>query len=432
MLSNSLADAVLMTSMIISLTSYVVVSRREGSYINILTPAFLTAIPAYYLLPLFASHFFGNDASPFAFTYVYATLAAESVAFAYAYLHRLRTMIRLPLRYSYSNFFSLSLILLGIAILMYVPVLLEFPEYILDPRRIYELTRVGFGFSYYVSSTLAYVSVVLILFSGCSRWIRWGVVLVSATLLSLHGSKGQILSLFLLLALFEIYVNGRKVRLLTSLIVLGSMSLLVLMLFVASMVIERDPLEAIRTISEYSDYTRNAMLVIDSHFPLQYGRLTMEGHLYGRIPRALMPGKPTNFGALYLDDQFFPQSLDAEAGSPDFGIGLQYADFGFLAIAYLACFAVVRGWLARMFIARLNGTQHPSDFFMVAFLANVPLFPVGGVGWLLPEALLVAIFLRFASKVGSDEVYRDQVWIRARSAAPGGEAMIDGSEVPFA
>jgi hypothetical protein len=421
-----------MISLIISLTAYVFVSRREGSYLNILTPAFLTTVPAYYLLPLFATHFFGTDATPYAYTYVYATLAAENVAFTYAYLRPTRRMIRLPLRYSYCNFVSLSLISLGIAILMYVPILLEFPEYILDPRQIYEHTRVGFGFSYYVSSTLAYLSVILIQFSGSSRWLRWGVVLVSAGLLSLHGSKGQVLSLFLLLALFEIYVNGRKVRLLTSLIVAGSLSLLVLLLFIASMVIERDPLEAVRTISEYSDYTRNAMLVIDSQFPLQYGRLTIEGHVYGRIPRLLMPDKPTNFGALYLDDQFFPESLDAEAGSPDFGIGVQYADFGFLAIVYLACFAMLRGWLARIFIRRLRGTQHPADFFMVAFLANVSLFPVGGVGWLLPEAFLVAVSIRFVSRIGSDAVYRDQVRIRTRSVALGRTATIDGAEAPFA
>ena len=432
MLSNILADTILTTSLVISLAVYVVVSRREGTYLNILTPAFLTAIPANYLFPLFTTHFFGNDASPYAYSYVYATMAVENAAFAYAYLRSSRKTIRLPFRYSYSNFTSGSLIFLGIAILVYVPILLEFPEYILDPRQIYEHTRVGFGIGYYVSSTLAYLSVILVLFGGCSRWLRWGVVLVSASLLLLHGSKGQVLSLCLLLALFEVYVNRRKVRLLTSLIVAGSLSVLVLLLFVASMVIEKDPLEAIRTISEYSDYTRNAMLVIDSHFPLQYGRLTMEGHVYGRIPRFLMPDKPTNFGALYLDDQFFPDSLDAEAGSPDFGIGVQYADFGFLAIAYLAGFAMIRGWLARIFVRRLRGTQHPADFFMVAFLANVSLFPVGGVGWLLPEAFLAAIFIRFVSRIGSDAVYRDQVMIRTRSIALGGTTTIDGAEAPFA
>ena len=403
--------------------TYVLVSRHEGSYLNILTPAFLISIPAYYLLPLASTHLFGNDASPYAYTYVYATLATENIAFAYGYLRSRRNLVRLPCHFSYSNFGPLSLVFLAIALLMFAPIVLEFREYIFDPRQIYEHTRVGFGFTFYVSSTLAYLSVILIEFSGYSRWVRWGVILLCTALLSLHGSKGQVLSLFLLLALFEVYVHGRRVRLAAALAVCGALSLLVLFLFIASMAIEKNPLEALETISQYSDYTRNAMLVIDSDFPLQYGRLTLEGHVYGRIPRVLMPEKPTNFGALYLDDQFFAESLDAEKGSPDFGIGLQYADFGIFAIVYLAIFGAIRGWLARTFVRRLHGSQHPADFFVVAFLANISLFPVGAVGWLLPEAFLVAFFLRFASRIGSEEVYRDRIRISERVSSSGAAPM---------
>lgn len=432
MISISIADTVLLISLAISAGTYVWVSRREGSYLNILTPAFLMAIPAHYLLPLFTTHFFGNDATPYSYTYVYATLAVENVAFAVAYLGSTRNLLRLPFRFSYSNFGALSVAFLAIAILMYVPILLEFPEYILDPRQIYEHTRVGFGVNYYVSSTLAYLSLILILFSEYSRSIRWAVVLVATALLSLHGSKGQVLSVFLILALYQIYVRARKVRLLSSLIVAGCLSVLVLLLFVATMAIDRDPFEAIRTISEYSDYTRNAMLVIDSHFPLQFGRLTMESHVYGRIPRFLLPDKPTNFGALYLDDQFFGESLDEEKGAPDFGIGVQYADFGALAIVYLAVFAVFRGWLARTFVRRLQGSQHPADFFMVAFLANISLFPVGAVGWLLPEAFLVAFFLRFASQVGAETLYSEQIRMRRAAVSRGGSSTHGGLETPLA
>lgn len=419
-----------MLSLMASAGAYVLLSRREGSYLNILTPAFLIGIPAYYLLPLVSTHLFGNDASPYAYAYVYATLATENVSFAYAYVRSPRNLVSLPFRFSYSNFGSLSLVFLAIALLMFAPIVLEFREYILDPRQIYEHTRVGFGFTYYVSSTLAYLSVILIQFSGYSRWVRWGVVTLCTAVLSLHGSKGQVLSLFLLLALFEVYVHGRRVRLATALIVCGSLSLLVLLLFVATMAIEKNPMEAVETISEYSDYTRNAMLVIDSSFPLQYGRLTLEANIYGRIPRVLMPDKPTNFGALYLDDQFFSESLDAEKGAPDFGIGLQYADFGILAIVYLAIFEAIRGWLARIFVRRLQGSQHPADFFMLAFLANVSLFPVGAVGWLLPEAFLVVFFLRFASRIGSKTIYRDRIKF-SRPASVSGHAPINGLGVPF-
>jgi hypothetical protein len=101
--------------------------------------------------------------------------------------------------------------------------------------------------------------------------------------------------------------------------------------------------------------------------------------------------------------------VDADAGAPDFGIGVQYADFGALAIVYLAIFAMLRGWLARIFVDRLRKSRHPADFFLVAFFAEISLFPVGGVGWLLPEALVVAAFLCFVSRVGADNVYRERI-----------------------
>jgi hypothetical protein len=117
---------------------------------------------------------------------------------------------------------------------------------------------------------------------------------------------------------------------------------------------------------------------------------------------------------LYLDEEFYPQAVDLDAGVPDFGIGVQYADFGGFAIVYLAAFAMVRGWLARVFVHRLRFSRHPADFVLVAFLAEISLFPVGGAGWLLPEALIVAVFLRFASCLGADKVYRERVVLKRR------------------
>lgn len=409
MISSWLADTVLIASLIVSLCAYVMVSKREGSYINIMTPWFISNIPAYYLLPLFFTHVFGTGASPYAYVYVYATLAVQNVAFAYAYTRPTRRLIRLPFRYSYGNFDRLSFAFLVLALLMYAPVLLQFPEYLLDPRQIYIRTRTGFGVNFYISSTFAYLAVILIQFSGRSRWIKGFVIVVAAAVLSLHGSKGQMLSLILLLALFEVYVRRRRLKLVPSLFVGVGLTLFLFLLFAATMTLGDSPTEALESISQYSDYTRNAMLLIDSHFPLQYGRLTMEAQIIGRIPRVLMPNKPRNFGGLYLDDVFYPEAMDADAGPPDFGVGVQYADFGALAIVYLAVFAMLRGWLAQVFIRRLTYSRHPADFFLVAFLAEIGLFPVGAVGWLLPEALTVAVFLRFASCFGAGKVYRERI-----------------------
>jgi len=407
MISPWLANVVVIASLLVSVWAYVLISKREGSYINILTPAFIVSVPAYYLLPLVYANWFGTGASPYAYVYVYATLAVESVVFAYFYTRRRTGVLRLPFAYAHNNFGWLGFAFLALAVLLYAPVLLQFSDYVLDPRKIYEQTRTGFGVNFYISSSLAYLAVILILFSKRSSASKAGVVVVSALILSLHGSKGQVLSLLFLFIIFETYVKGRRLKWVSAVIVFAGLAAVGVGLFAATMVLD-GPLGAVESISQYSDYTRNAMLVIDSNIPRQHGRLTLESNIVSLIPRVLMPSKPKNFGPMYLDEQFYPEALDEDAGSPAFGIGLQYADFGALAIAYLALFAGFRGWLAHIFVKRLKLTRHPGDFIVVAFLADISLFPIGA-GWLLPETIIVAILIRYASCLGADPVYRERI-----------------------
>ncbi len=426
MISVDSANAVLLASLAISVGAYIFVSRREGSYLNILTPAFVVNVPALFLLPLAFNSLFGTDASTFAYMYVYATVAAENSIFAYVYTRPRTKPIRLPFAYSYNNFRKLSLFCLAGAAALYLPVLLKFREYILDPRRIYEQTRTGFGASFFLSSTLAYLAVILILFEKTSRSKKAFVVLVAAILLSLHGSKGHVVQLVFLILIFEVYVRKHKLTLLPSVMVCAGMALVLLGLFAATTTFET-PADTLQNLTEYSDYTRNAMLVIDSHFPLQYGRLTWESNILSLVPRSLVPSKPKDFGPFYLDAEFYPQAMDEDKGAPAFGVGLQYADFGVFAIVYLGLFAVLRGWLARVCVDRLHRTQHPADFLLVAFLADITLFPIG-TGWLFPETLAIAMLLRFASRFGAKKICREH--IRYKRVALSGHELnpIDGLE----
>ena len=401
MISIASANLVMVSSLLVAVLAYVRLSRMEGSYINILFPSLIISIPAYYVLPWVYTLFFGVDASRYAFLYVYATLAVESVAFVYGYSRAREKVVRLPFRFSYRNFAVLAWICLSLAASTYIPLLLQFGENLLDPRAIYAQTRTGFGQQFFVSSTLAYLAIIFILFTKRSLFTKISVVTLATVLLMLHGSKGQVLNAILLLALFHVYVRGRKVGWKRALIAGAAVAVIVLLLFAATMSLGEGARDALEAISEYSDYTRNAMLVIDEHFPIQYGRLTLEANIIGIVPRALMPSKPKNFGAFRLAEQYYPAAFDVDAGAPAFGVGLQYADFGALAIVYLALFAMLRGWLARVFVNRLRLMRHPADFFMVAFLAEVSVFPVGGTGWLLPEALLAAVLIRYASAIGA-------------------------------
>ena len=401
MISPAVASGIVIGSLLISLAAYIWFSGREGTYINILTPLFILQVPACFLFPLIYLNLFGSEYSAYAYTFTYGTLAVESWAFVLAYTHRReKAAFALP-KCSDRNFTALSLMCLGLAGAIYAPVLLEFREFILDPREIYKLTRTGFGQQTFVSSVLAYLAVIFILFAKRS-WITKTLVLVAASgVVILHGSKGQVLNIFLLLLLFQVYVRKRRIALLPALVRGLALGGVVALLFAATMSLGDGLVEALQDISQYSDYTRNAMLVIDSGLPLQYGRLTMEANLYGRIPRALMPNKPKDFGAFYLVEEFYPEWFDADTGSPDFGIGVQYADFGALALVYLALFSMLKGWLARIFVDRLKLTGHPADFLVVGFLAEISVLPLGGAGWLFPEVILLAWAMRYFAGVGA-------------------------------
>ena len=395
-------------SLAVTCACYLWLSRREGSYLNILTPGFLINVPAYFLLPMFFVGFtgtlFGAEYSSYAYEYVYATLALESVGFVAAYLWTGKRVVRLPFATGYRNFRKIALICLGLGMAAYLPVLLEFRQFILDPRQIYRLTRTGYGLESYVSAFLALLAVVFILFARCRTRTRILVVAGASGVLLLHGSKGQVLMAAFLILLFYVYVKGRKVSPLRALAAGGAVAVVLLGLFAATMNLGGDLNSTVNKISSYSDYTRNAMLVIDSRMAPQYGRLTLEGNFYSAIPRALMPNKPKDFGTFYLAKKFYPEWFYSDAGSPAFGIGVQYADFGPFAIVYLLFFALLEGWLTRIFVNRLQVTRHPADFVVMAFLAGVSVIPIGGVGWLLPEILVVAFAMRYVSRIGARPV----------------------------
>src|SRR5262249_27704531 len=104
MISVELVDVVMAFSLAVTLIAYAKLSRMECSYINALVPSLMTLIPASYFFPWLYIHLFGIRASKYAFIYVYATLAIESVAFVYGYSRAREKVIRLPVAWSYRNF----------------------------------------------------------------------------------------------------------------------------------------------------------------------------------------------------------------------------------------------------------------------------------------------------------------------------------------
>jgi hypothetical protein len=136
--------------------------------------------------------------------------------------------------------------------------------------------------------------------------------------------------------------------------------------------------DLVEAMSGYSDYTRNAMIVMDDRdLPLQFGRLTMQDSFYSLVPRAVFPDKPRDFGALWLAARYFPERFTLNTGAPAFGIGMLYADFGPFAILYYAGAWMLAGMFIKMLVTRLRARPDAGTFALLLVMFNVPLIPAG-------------------------------------------------------
>src|SRR5688572_19873949 len=107
--------------------TYMYVSLRERSYVNVLTPAFVFFIPANFLLELFHFSPFGPSASPLAYMLMYSAYPAHFVALAFGYSMKVPAL-RLPFSRAAGTGGSklLPYLVFGAAFLLYLPILIEF------------------------------------------------------------------------------------------------------------------------------------------------------------------------------------------------------------------------------------------------------------------------------------------------------------------
>src|SRR5215475_6362988 len=118
-MSLTIATCVLLVSLMVTVGSYVSLSRFDHSYINVLFPSFLITVPASYLFPWVYMQLFGLNASLYGFSYVYLTLAISNVAFVYGYRRVRGRAIHLPGSFAYGNVRLLAWIFVMAAFLLY-------------------------------------------------------------------------------------------------------------------------------------------------------------------------------------------------------------------------------------------------------------------------------------------------------------------------
>lgn len=383
--------AIIIGSLALVSLAYLYVSKRDGSYVNVMTPTVAFLVPACYLLEMYHLAIFGPSNTLTAYALSYGCYAGYLLTFAYGYGRIRVPTVRLPFdRFESQRSRLPAYLTLAMAIALFLPIALQFRDLLTNPRAIYEQTRTGYGVNFFLSTTLSYLALVLLLFSRGARSTETTFfTLFCAILAWLHGSKGEMLELVFILGIYAIYVKNRRVSLPAFFVVIASMIVLGLALFLITtpgLLLQGGA----NALAGYSEYTRNGMKVIDSGMGPLYGRLTLEAQIYPRIPRVLFPDKPHDFGGFYLAAHFFPDAFAGDTGAPAFGYGTWYADFSFLALPILMAVGLFSGILLKLFMTSLRTYRTPGNFVMVLFASGIPLIPIADT-FLLPESLLLAI-----------------------------------------
>jgi hypothetical protein len=386
------------TSLIIVVTGYIAVSLRERSFLNVLTPSFAVFIPANYFADIYLVLMSGPTASTYAYFLNYLAYAAFFGLTAIGYMLAVPAF-KLPLASTRRIRGSrlMAYLFLALAIALYWPVLSRFRGDILNPRVIYEQTRTGYGVNFFLSTTLCYFGLALFLFQKSSRLEFIAFITVCLLFVWMHGSKGHMLGILFILAMYYVYVAKRRVSFMGIAATAGGLILAVLLMFLLTnpgIILNNGVVNLVR----YSEYTANSMIVIDSNLGPLYGQLTLEQQIYSRLPRLLDPGKPSDYGEFYLAKRFFPAAYERGTGAPAFGFGTLFADFGPVAPLLLGVFGFINGLTMKSFVNSLRRFEGPGEFILLLFAAGIPLVPMVNV-FLIPETLGLAIAANLVQRV---------------------------------
>lgn len=395
--------AVIFVAAIAYIFSYAMIVRYEKSYFNVLVPVIFFQAPIFFVLEPLNIAMNGLKGSAFAYSYAYACYVVQFSIFAlsYRYIKPINSRIINSLADNRVNkdrdYFHI--VLLALSCLLMFPILYEYRDLLATPRKIYENTRSGYGIFIFTSSLLNNLAFIVFLFSKRKTFI--GSIIFFVVLfvnIYFHGSKGQFITIVMIYFSYITYVLGRKMGGRKFLLNFGVAACFLISLFAAFAAQQGNLIEVVINISNYSDYTRNGNKVIDSDFPPQYGQLILEQNVYSRVPRAIYPEKPKDYGYFILAKTFYPEWFENDTGSPAFGMGGVWADFGIFSILYFFVWAVALGVLFKTLVVKLKKTENMGVFVVVLFFMQVELIPLGG-GYLVVEHIFLAILLSlFSSK----------------------------------
>jgi hypothetical protein len=382
----------------VNLAVYWLFAAKSKSWFNVLTPQYLIGIPTIYVFELIQLFYVGSEGSDLGYLIVYTAYVLPNIAFTagYLYVKPPQILLREAPSVSYSSMLPLGIMLVAVA--LYVPVMRQFADDLLNPRAIYIATRTGFGMEYFGSITLCYVSVIVALFAPRTGMLAKVVAVATALFFAyLHGSKGHMITVVFIVMLYAAVVAQVRLRFVGFLVLALIFSAAGAAVFI-SMTTGVEMEDMLLLMTGYSDYSRNAVMLIDSIHEFHFGTVLFEDNFFSRIPRALFPAKPKDFGSFALALEYFPHAFYQDQGVPSFGVGTLYADFGVFMLPGMALVALLEGMCTSALVTKLRKYRHPGDFVVMCFLCGAEIIPIGS-GYLLPEHIFIAILIYWLCRV---------------------------------
>lgn len=268
---------------------------------------------------------------------------------------------------------TLLMTLLSVGTLLYVHFKFGF-EFILEPRRLYEASREGFGTHYFLLGLSLRLAALLLMMSDLRRkWIYFVALLVFSVL---TGAKINTYIILMFGAMYYI-VFLRAGRINIGLIIklgLIALPLVYLLIYLTFQDSEYGILQLL--VAYVNEPWNNFILLVQSyhhHFQEFFGgMLTFENNVISRIPRPLYPEKPYLFGGFRLANAYFPETVALGIGAPSFGTeGIVYADWGVFGLFLLALFRAVQSYyLGRVsaIVCQSNVRQLSGNFLYFGIL----------------------------------------------------------------
>lgn len=372
-------------------------SHRAGNLVNPLTPGAISFFPAYFVFEFIYLYWSGSDNFWAEYTFLYTCSLLYVGSFVFGYMIVPGALKSTKCVYVYTHRYPVyALLLTSAAFFLYLPILVEFKQYIFYPRIIYELTRTGYGHFFYTSLLSSMLAVVFLFYSfPKNKLYSILLIIVNLCLLLLHGNKTPIFYLVLSWLFYYSYVLGKKISIKFMFFVAFSMSVVIFLFFFLTF--NSNISEILIKMAYYSDYNRNAIYLMNSDVGVGYGRYLVESQIFSRLPRIIYPDKPEYFGYLELARQVFPSRTAENVGLPSFGLGEYYADFGYFSLIAIPLISFCKGVLTGYAKNFLNKTGDIYYFIVFVFMSGIDFISLGG-GWLFYEHCIIAVVIFFMLK----------------------------------